>query len=160
MALQSTADHHLRNGLLPVSSVSWPLFPVFNFAFITICFHTVPQSVFWKWNVHILTHMHHSLTTENFCDQHENATEPDIMQNHNKHMGYVDIRERMVNSDSYNTRHRSGKKNIFPYLRHGSYIIASFSWVHSGSKWLTQTSFFCLELKWKGRESTLSIINL
>jgi len=71
--------------------------------------------------------MHHSLTTENFCDQHENATEPDIMQNHNKHMGYVDIRERMVNSDSYNTRHRSGKKNIFPYLRHGSYIIASFS---------------------------------
>jgi len=30
------------------SDVFWPLFPVFNFASINICLHTVPPSVFWS----------------------------------------------------------------------------------------------------------------
>jgi hypothetical protein len=37
---------------------------------------------------------------DNFCDQHGNATEPEIMQNYNKHTGYVDIWERTVDSNS------------------------------------------------------------
>jgi len=30
-------DLRLLNGFLPVSSFSWPLFPVFNYAFINVC---------------------------------------------------------------------------------------------------------------------------
>jgi hypothetical protein len=36
IALQSNANSYLLNGLLPVSSVVCPPFPVFNFAFINI----------------------------------------------------------------------------------------------------------------------------
>jgi len=39
MALQSNVDFCLINGLLPVSFVVRPLFPICNFAFISICYH-------------------------------------------------------------------------------------------------------------------------
>ena len=45
MAVESNTDIRLRNGLLPVSSVSDP-FPAFSFASINICFHTALPSVF------------------------------------------------------------------------------------------------------------------
>jgi hypothetical protein len=48
MELQSTADLPFFNGLLPVSSVFLPLFPVFNFASINMCLYTIPPSVFWS----------------------------------------------------------------------------------------------------------------
>ena len=44
MALKSNANPCHLNGLLPVR----PLFPVFNFASISICLHTVPPFVFWS----------------------------------------------------------------------------------------------------------------
>jgi len=37
MELQSHADFPLHNGLLPVSSGFWPLFPIRNFALTNIC---------------------------------------------------------------------------------------------------------------------------
>jgi len=48
MALHTNAHLLLLNGLLPASSVFWPLFPVCNFALINICLYTVPPSVFWS----------------------------------------------------------------------------------------------------------------
>jgi len=48
MAVQSNADLHLLNRLLTASSVFWPLFPICNFAFISICWYTIPPSVFWS----------------------------------------------------------------------------------------------------------------
>ena len=48
MSLQSNADLSLLNELLPVSSLSWPLFPVFSHSFVNICSYTVPPSVFWS----------------------------------------------------------------------------------------------------------------
>ena len=45
VALQYIANIRLLNGILPVSSVSWPLLPVFNFAFISICFYTIPSHI-------------------------------------------------------------------------------------------------------------------
>jgi len=45
---KSNVALHLLNGLLPVSSVFLPLFPICNFAFINICLYTIPPSVFWS----------------------------------------------------------------------------------------------------------------
>ena len=42
MALQSNADLCLLNGLLPVSSVFRPVFPVFNITSMNIGLYTVP----------------------------------------------------------------------------------------------------------------------
>ena len=64
MALQSNADLASLVGLLPVSSVSWPLFPVFNFTFINICLCIVPPSVFG----HIL-----GFLTISFCYGHSSS---------------------------------------------------------------------------------------
>jgi hypothetical protein len=44
--LQSKADPHLLKGLLPVSSVSWSLFPVFEFPFVNTCLYTVPPALY------------------------------------------------------------------------------------------------------------------
>jgi hypothetical protein len=58
MALQTNADLHCLDGLLPVNSVFFSLFPVFNFAFINICVYTVPLSqevysvkIMWVYNI-------------------------------------------------------------------------------------------------------------
>jgi hypothetical protein len=48
MALQSSANLLLLKGLLPVSSVFRPFFPVLNFAFINVCFYLVPLPVFGR----------------------------------------------------------------------------------------------------------------
>jgi hypothetical protein len=45
MALQSNSDLRLLTGLLPVSSVFWPLYSICNFAFINIC--TQFQNLFY-----------------------------------------------------------------------------------------------------------------
>ena len=48
LLLQSSADLHLLNGLLSVTSVFWPVFLVLNFAFINICSYRVLPSVFGR----------------------------------------------------------------------------------------------------------------
>jgi len=48
MAIQSNADLHLLNGLLLVTSVFWPPFTAFNFAFINIYFYTVPPYFLYR----------------------------------------------------------------------------------------------------------------
>ena len=47
-ALQSNMDLHLLAGLLPFSSVFWPLFPIWNISFTNICLYTIPPSVVWS----------------------------------------------------------------------------------------------------------------
>ena len=42
MALQSKTDLRLLNGLHPVRSTFWLLFPICNFAFITTCLYKIP----------------------------------------------------------------------------------------------------------------------
>jgi hypothetical protein len=53
-----------------------------------------------KRNVNMLTNMHHSSAEGNFCDEHGNALKPAIVQDYNRHMGYVDMSDRMMNSYS------------------------------------------------------------
>jgi len=42
--------------------------------------------------------MHHLPANGNFCDKHGNDTEPKIIQDYKKHMGYVDWVDRMINN--------------------------------------------------------------
>jgi hypothetical protein len=57
-------------------------------------------AVVWrdKRDAYILTNMHHLPTNGNFCDQHGNALKTVIIQYHSKHVGYVDLGDRMTNS--------------------------------------------------------------
>ena len=48
MALESDADLCLLDGLLPVSSVFWPLFSICISPFINTCLYTIPSSVFFS----------------------------------------------------------------------------------------------------------------
>jgi hypothetical protein len=45
MALQSSTDLHLLSGLLTVSSVFWPLFPICHFAFFNIISNILPPPI-------------------------------------------------------------------------------------------------------------------
>jgi hypothetical protein len=60
------------------------------------------RAVVWKdkQNVNILTDMHHHPAEGNFCDEYGNALKPAIVQDYNRHMGYVDKSDRMTNSYS------------------------------------------------------------
>jgi hypothetical protein len=53
-----------------------------------------------KRDVHVLTNMHHPPANGNFCDEHGNAIKPEIIQNYNRHVSYVDLGDRMTNSYS------------------------------------------------------------
>jgi hypothetical protein len=66
-----------------------------------------------KTDVHILTKMHHPPTNDNFCEKHENALKPQIIQHCNKHTGCSDLGDTMTNS--YSIQHQAWKweKNYF-----------------------------------------------
>jgi len=48
ITVQSNANSRILNGLLQVSPVFWPQFPIWNFAFLNICLYTFPPSAFWS----------------------------------------------------------------------------------------------------------------
>ena len=51
-------------------------------------------------NVYLLTNMNPPPEDGNFCDDSKRAVKPQIVARYNRHMGYVDISDRMVNSYS------------------------------------------------------------
>jgi hypothetical protein len=69
----------------------------------------------WK-DIHMVTHMLIPPAEGNFCDEHGNATKPEIIADHSKHMGYVDKADRMT--DSYSIGHWTWKwtKKLFFHL--------------------------------------------
>jgi hypothetical protein len=57
-----------------------------------------------KCNIHMLTNIHDPPEGGNFCDESSNALNPDIVQDYNQHIGYINRSDRMANSYS-NSRH-------------------------------------------------------
>lgn len=53
-----------------------------------------------KWNVNVLKNLHSPPLEGNFCDEHGKAMKPAIIQDYNRHMGYVDKSDCMTNSYS------------------------------------------------------------
>jgi hypothetical protein len=51
-----------------------------------------------KRDINLLTNMHHPPATGNFCDEHGNILKPSIIQDYNRHMGYVDKNDHMTNT--------------------------------------------------------------
>jgi hypothetical protein len=69
-----------------------------------------------KKEVHLLTNMHHPPANGNFCDEHGNAIKPEIIQDYNRHMGYVDLGDRMTHSYSIQRRTWRWTKKLFFHL--------------------------------------------
>jgi hypothetical protein len=82
-----------------------------------------------KRDVHMLTNMHNPPAEGNFCDDHGNAIKPAIVEDYNKHMGYVDKSDRMANSYSISRRTWKWTKKLFFHLLDltilNSYILLS-----------------------------------
>ena len=53
-----------------------------------------------KHNMHMLTNIHDPPDEGNFCDKSRNALKLDIVQGHNRHMGYINRGDRTANSYS------------------------------------------------------------
>jgi hypothetical protein len=53
-----------------------------------------------KKNVNMLTNIHHPTAESNVCDEHGNTLKPAVVQDHNKHMEYVDKSDHMTNIPS------------------------------------------------------------
>ena len=53
-----------------------------------------------KQNVDILTNMHSPPSEGNFCDEQGKAVKPAIVQDYNRHMGYLNKSDHMTNSYS------------------------------------------------------------
>jgi hypothetical protein len=66
-----------------------------------------------KRDVYILTNMHHPPTNGNFCDEHGNALKPVIVQDYNKHRGFIDLGDRMTNSYSIQRQTWKWTKKLF-----------------------------------------------
>jgi hypothetical protein len=64
----------------------------------------------------MLTNMHVSPAEGNFCDESGNALKPAIMEDYNRHMGYVDKSDRMANSYSISRRTWKWTKKLFFHL--------------------------------------------
>ncbi|KAJ4444720.1 hypothetical protein ANN_06517 [Periplaneta americana] len=69
-----------------------------------------------KRDVHMLINIHSPPAEGNFCDEKWNAGKTLIVEDYNRHMGYVDKGDRMANS--YTISHRIWKwtKKLFFYL--------------------------------------------
>lgn len=59
-------------------------------------------AIVWKhkWNINLLTYMHPAPAEGNFCNEHDNAVKPKILQDWNKHVRYIDKSDRMTDSYS------------------------------------------------------------
>jgi hypothetical protein len=74
-------------------------------------------AILWKdkHDLHILTNIHDPPAEGNFWDSNGKAIKPQIVEDYNRHMGYVDKGDRMANS--YSIDHRTSKwtkKLFFP----------------------------------------------
>jgi hypothetical protein len=58
------------------------------------------MAVVWKDKrvVHMLTNIHNPPAEGNFCDEKGNAIKPLVVEDYDRHMGYVDKGDRMANS--------------------------------------------------------------
>jgi hypothetical protein len=63
-----------------------------------------------------LTNMHPAPKEGNYCDEYGNATRPKIIEDYNRHMGYVDKSDRMSNSYSISRRTFKCTKKLFFHL--------------------------------------------
>jgi hypothetical protein len=70
-------------------------------------------TIVWKdkRNINMLTNMHRPLAEGNFCDEHGNAMKLAIVQDYNRHMGYIDKSDRMMSSYSISRRTWKWTKN-------------------------------------------------
>jgi hypothetical protein len=57
-------------------------------------------AILWKdkHDVYVLTNIHNPPPTGNFCDKDGNTLKPQIIQDYNQNMGFVDKGDRMTNS--------------------------------------------------------------
>jgi hypothetical protein len=60
--------------------------------------------------------MHQPPTNGNFCDEHGNAMQPELIQDYNRHMGYADVGGRMTNSYLIQWRTWKWTKKLFFHL--------------------------------------------
>jgi hypothetical protein len=75
-------------------------------------------SIVWKveQNVRILTNMHSPPLEGNFCDEHGKTMKLAIIQDYNRHMGYVDKSDHMTYSYSSSRRTWKWTKKLFFHL--------------------------------------------
>jgi hypothetical protein len=76
-------------------------------------------AIVWKdkRNLNRLTNKHRPPGEGNFSDEHGNALKPAILQDYNRHMGYVDKGDHMMNSYSISRRTwKWTKKSFFHFL--------------------------------------------
>ncbi|PSN50206.1 PiggyBac transposable element-derived protein 4, partial [Blattella germanica] len=68
-------------------------------------------AIIWKdkRGVHMLTNIHNVPAEANFCDSHGNA----LIEDYNRHMGYVDKSDRMADSYSISRRTMKWTKKLF-----------------------------------------------
>jgi hypothetical protein len=89
----------------------------------------------------ILTNMHNAPAEGNFCDEQGYALKPLIVEEYNRHMGYVGKGDRMANSFSISRRTHKWPKKLFFHLLNvailNSYILLS----SCGGKTFTHTDF-------------------
>ncbi|KAG8239258.1 hypothetical protein J437_LFUL010648 [Ladona fulva] len=75
-------------------------------------------AIVWKdkRDVHVLTNMHAAPAEGNFCNDQGRAIKPAIVEDYNRHMGYVDKSDRMANSYSISRRTWKWTKKLFFHL--------------------------------------------
>jgi hypothetical protein len=82
-----------------------------------------------KREMHMLTNMHNPLAECNFCDNNGNALKSAIVEDYNRHMGYVVKRDRMANSYTISCHTCKWTKKLFFHLLDltilNSYILSS-----------------------------------
>jgi hypothetical protein len=88
----------------------------------------------------MLTNINHSPAEGNFCGEYGNTLKPAIVQDYNKHMGYVDKSDRMTNSYSICRRTWKWTKKLFFHLLDLSILNSYILLTSCGSK-LTHRDF-------------------
>ena len=66
--------------------------------------------------VYMLTNIDPPPAEGNFCDDSNRPVKPHIVERYNRHMGFVDISDRMANSYSMSRRNFSGPRNCFFHI--------------------------------------------
>jgi hypothetical protein len=66
-----------------------------------------------KQDINMLTNMQNPPVQGNFCDEHGNALKPVIIQDYNRHMGYVDERDCMRNTYTISGQTWKWTKKLF-----------------------------------------------
>jgi hypothetical protein len=69
-----------------------------------------------KQNVNALKNLHSPPLEGNFCDEHGKAMKPAIIQDYNRHMGYVDKSDCMTNSYSISRQIWKWTKKLFFHI--------------------------------------------